>query len=169
MEANMPKKYAEPKTYEEKIENVMARLGVEKFNYDWSRQAAWVEFIYKGQLYRFDHSVANAQAHGAKIQYGSDVFAQVVLTLEDLARMSERGIYDLQTWVVGMKALPAPAELPRCFAVLQFTERPQSADQVNDAYRRLSKVLHPDGGGTKEQFSALTQARDQALEYFKED
>lgn len=165
----MAKQYGEPKTYEEKLEKVMARLGVEDFNYDWSRQACWVEFFYKGQLYRFDHSVANAQAHGAKIQYGSDIFAQVVLTLEDLARMSERGIYDLQTWVVGMKALPAPAELPRCFTVLSFVERPQSADQVNEAYRRLSKVLHPDSGGTAEQFQALTRTRDEALEYFKED
>lgn len=165
----MPKQYAEPKTYEGKLEKVMARLGVEEFNYDWSRQACWVEFWYKGQLYRFDHSVVNAQSHGVKIQYGSDVFAQVVLTLEDLARMAERGIYDLQTWVVGMKALPAPMELPRCFITLQFTERPQSVDQVNEAYRRLSKVLHPDSGGTAEQFRMLTEARDQALEYFKED
>jgi len=164
----MAKQYSEPRFYEEKLEKVMARLGVEKFNYDWSRQACWVEFWYKGQLYRFDHSVANAQAHGVKIQYGSDVFAQVVLTLEDLARMAERGIYDLQTWVTGMKALPAPAEIPRCFTTLQFTERPQSVEQVNEAYRRLSKVLHPDGGGTAEQFKALTRARDEALEYFKE-
>lgn len=165
----MPKQYAEPASYETKLEKVMARLGAEKFNYDWSRQTCWIEFWYKGQLYRFDHSVANAQAHGVNIRYGSDVFAQVVLTLEDLARMVERGIYDLQTWVVGIKALPAPADLPRCFITLQFTERPESAEQVNEAYRRLSKVLHPDKGGTADQFRVLTEARDQALEYFKED
>jgi hypothetical protein len=165
----MAKQYAEPKTYEGKLEKVMARLGVDQFNYDWSRQACWVVFWYKGQLYRFDHSVSNAQAHGVKIQYGSDVFAQVVLTLEDLARMAERGIYDLQTWVVGIKTLPAPKDLPRCFTALQFVERPQSAEQVNEAYRRLSKVLHPDSGGTGEQFRNLAEARDQALEYFNEE
>lgn len=163
----MPKQYAEPAAYEAKLEKVMARLGVDDFNYDWSRMACWVEFWYKNQLYRFDHSVANAQAHGVNIRYGSDVFAQVVLTLEDLARMAERGIYDLQTWVAGMKALPAPTELPRCFSILQFTERPQSAEEVNEAYRRLSKVSHPDSGGSAEQFRVLTEARDQALEYFK--
>jgi hypothetical protein len=147
----------------------MARLGVEKFNYDWSRQACWIEFWYRNQLYRFEHSVENANNHGVKLKYGSDVFVQVVLTLEDIARMVERGIYDLQVWVSGMKALPAPQDLPRCFTVLQFTERPQSAEQVNEAYRRLSKVLHPDKGGTAEQFRNITEARDQALEYFKED
>jgi len=165
----MPKQYAEPAFYEEKLEKVMARLGVEKFNYDWSRQACWIEFWYKNQLYRFEHSVENANNHGVNLKYGSDVFAQLVLTLEDIARMVERGIYDLQVWVSGMKALPAPQDLPRCFAVLQFTERPQNAEQVNEAYRRLSKVLHPDKGGTAEQFRNITEARDQALEYFKED
>ena len=165
----MAKQYAEPAFYEEKLEKVMARLGVEKFNYDWSRQACWIEFWYRNQLYRFEHSVENANNHGVKLKYGSDVFAQVVLTLEDIARMVERGIYDLQVWVSGMKALPAPQGLPRCFAVLQFTERPQSAEQVNEAYRRLSKVLHPDKGGTAEQFRNITEARDQALEYFKEE
>jgi hypothetical protein len=164
----MAKQYGDSKSYEQKLEKVMARLGVESFDYGWTRLECWVEFFYKGQLYRFNHSVANAKAHGVNIQYGSDVFAQVVLTLEDIARMAERGIYELQTWVVGMKALPAPKDIPRCFLMMQFTEIPKSVDQVNDAYRRLSKVLHPDSGGTAEQFRALTEARDQALEYFKE-
>lgn len=165
----MPKYYSASADYEVKLKKVMARLGVDEFNYDWSRHACWIEFWYKGQLYRFDHSVENAKTHGVNISYVSDVFAQVVLTLEDLARMAERGIYDLQTWVAGMKALPAPAEMPRCFAILQFTERPWSAEEVNEAYRRLSKVSHPDSGGSAEQFRALTEARDQALEFFKED
>ncbi len=91
----MAKKYAELQTYEAKLERVMERLGVEKFDYDWTRRECWIEFWYRGQLYKFVHSVANAQAHGIDIQHGSDVFAQVVLSLEDLARMVERGIYDL--------------------------------------------------------------------------
>lgn len=90
----MAKKYADPQSYEVKLERVMERLGAEKYDYDWSRRECWVEFWYKGQLYRFSHSVENAQKHGVDIQYGSDVFAQVVLSLEDLARMVERGIYD---------------------------------------------------------------------------
>ena len=100
----MPKQYGDVSTYEGKLENVMKRLGAEEYNFDWSRTACWVEFRYKGQLYRFEHSVENAKMHGQHIVYGSDVFAQVVLALEDLARMTERGIYELQTWNIGMKA-----------------------------------------------------------------
>ena len=101
--------YSSPELYEDKLVRVMARLGIEEgdYNYDWSRQECWVEFRYKGELYRFSHSVKNAQEHGISLQYGSDAFAQVVLSLEDLARMVERGIYDLSTWVAGMKALQA--------------------------------------------------------------
>lgn len=89
----MSKQYAEPAAYEAKLEKVMARLGVECYDYNWDRFSCWVEFYYKAQPYKFEHSVDNAQAHGVNIRYGSDVFAQVVLSLEDLARMVERGIY----------------------------------------------------------------------------
>ena len=111
----MAKQYAEPAAYEAKLEKVMTRLGVDQYDYDWSRFECWVSFVYKGQNYRFSHSVENARAHGVNIRYGSDVFAQVVLSLEDLARMVERGIYDLSTWVSGMKYLPAGERLEPCF------------------------------------------------------
>ena len=103
----MTKQYASPEQYETKLEKVMARLGVESYDYDWNRHDCWVSFTYKGQPYRFTHSVKNAKEHNIDLRYGSDAFAQVVLSLEDLARMVERGIYDLSTWVAGMKYLPA--------------------------------------------------------------
>lgn len=160
----MAKKYADAQSYEEKLEKVMRRLGVEKYDYDWSRRACWVEFWYRGQYYRFDHSVENAKAHGQDIQYGSDIFAQVVLTLEDIARMTERGIYELQTWISGLKALPAKEVLPECFAVLQFEQVP-SAERINERFRQLCKSCHPDTGGSEEMFRRLTEAKEQALAY----
>ena len=162
------KQYADAQSYEAKLEKVMVRLGVEKYNYDWSRFSCWVEFWFKGQFYRFEHSVANAQAHGQNIRYGSDVFAQVVLTLEDIARMAERGIYELQTWIVGLKALPPKQETPECFAILQFDMLPASEKEIIDRYRQLSKSCHPDGGGSSEMFQRITEARDEALQYIKE-
>lgn len=164
----MAKQYAEPQSYEAKLEKVMTRLGVEKFNYDWSRFACWVEFWYKGEFYRFEHSVKNAQAHGQNIKYGSDVFAQLVLTLEDIARMTERGIYELQTWIVGLKALPVKQELPECFAVLQFDSIPESEKAITDRFRQLSKSCHPDSGGTPEMFQRLTEAKTEAIQYIQE-
>ena len=160
----MPKQYAGPETYEAKLEKVMARLGVEQYDYDWSRFACWVQFTYKGQPYRFEHSVENAKAHGVNIRYGSDVFAQVVLSLEDLARMVERGIYDLSTWVAGMKYLPAAAAVEPCFAGLGFIERPSSEDEVRAQYKRMAKGLHPDAGGSAEAFRALEENYRRCLE-----
>lgn len=162
----MAKQYAEPAAYEAKLEKVMARLGVESYNYDWSRFACWVEFYIKGQLYRFEHSVENAKSHGQNIRYGSDVFAQVVLTLEDIARMTERGIYELQTWICGLKALPAASTLPECFAVLHFTTLP-TEEEIKERYRQLSKIWHPDSGGSAEVFKQITDAKNEALAFVK--
>ncbi len=165
----MPKQYAEPAAYEAKLEKVMDRLGVSEYDYNWDRFSCWVEFRYKGQAYKFSHSVENAQAHGVNIKYGSDVFAQVVLSLEDLARMVERGIYDLSTWVAGMLFLPEPKNLPDCFRVLQFSDVPESPEAIEKQYKRLCKVAHPDAGGSSEQFQVLTQARESALDYLRRE
>lgn len=162
----MAKQYAEPAAYEEKLEKVMARLGIENYDYDWSRRECWVSFTYKGQHYLFSHSVDNAQAHGVNIQYGSDVFAQVVLSLEDLARMVERGIYDLSTWVAGMKYLPAAKNIPVCFQILQFDEIPSGPNEVERRFKQLAKTIHPDMGGSEDQFIILQNARKAAIEHF---
>lgn len=162
------KQYAPAGSYESKLEKVMSRLGIEKYNYNWDRFSCWVEFSYKGQLYRFSHSIENAKNHGQTVRYGSDVFAQVVLSLEDLARMVERGIYDLGTWVAGMKYLPPAAEIPDCFRVLGYEQIPGGRDEVTRRYRSLAKSAHPDAGGSKEQFQVLTAAYDKATEYFEE-
>lgn len=163
----MPKIYADPKNYEEKLERVMSRLGVESFDYNWDRYGCWVEFYYKGQLYRFEHSLEKAANSGQKLCYGSDVFAQVVITLEDIARMTERGIYELQTFVAGMKALPAPKELPRCILLLGFREMPEKS-QLEKRYRDLLKTAHPDVGGTNEHFMSIQSAYKEAVELVKE-
>lgn len=159
------KRYAPPQEYEKKLERVMERLGIENYNYDFSRHAAWVEFRYKGSLYRFDHSVEKAQERGINLTYGSDAFAQIVLSLEDLARMVERGIYDLQTWVSGMKYLPQAVEIPSFFKYMGFKEIPKSEEEVKQKFRELSKIMHPDVGGSPEDFHKLNEAYGQALAY----
>jgi hypothetical protein len=161
------KQYAEPKSYEGKLARVMERFGVAEKDYDYNfdRHGAWVGFFYRGQYYRFDHSVENAAKHGIKVNYGSDIFAQIVLSLEDLARMIERGIYDLQVWVAGLKALPPAraAVLPWWAATLELKGLPATADEVNAQYRELAKLRHPDGGGTNNEMAELNRARDEAL------
>lgn len=162
------KQYAAPEAYEAKLEKVMARLGVESFDYDWSRFECWVSFIYKGQQYKFTHSMENAKEHGVNVKYGSDLFAQVVLSLEDLARMVERGIYDLSTWVAGMRYLPLPKKyIDDCFKALGFTDFP-TKEEIKSRYKKLSKALHPDNGGSEEEFVVLTQNYEKCLEGIEE-
>ncbi|WP_083521234.1 hypothetical protein, partial [Alicyclobacillus kakegawensis] len=156
--------------YERKLKTVMERFGVpeEDYDYNWDRHGCWVQFRLKGELYRFEHSVKKAQARGVKLQYGSDAFAQLVLSLEDLARMVERGIYELQTWVAGMRYLPPAVEIPSFFRYLGFTEIPARKEDVQERWRTLAKQMHPDSGGSTEDFVRLKTATEQALAYFDE-
>lgn len=165
----MAKQYRSAETYERKLERVMERLGVSEFKWNWDRFGCWIEFRYKGELYRFDHSIEKAKARGINLRYGSDCFAQVVLSLEDLARMVERGIYDLQTWVAGMKYLPPALEVPSFFRFLGFDQIPSGPEEVKARYRALAKQFHPDAGGTQEDFEALKRAAEQAMKYFKNE
>lgn len=161
-----PKKYSSTVDYEKKLSTVMTRLGVSEFNYDWSRSSCFIEFTYKGQLYRFDHTLEKAATSGQNIRYVSDLFAQLVITLEDIARMVERGIYDLSIWVSGMRALPESAPIPDCFRTLGFEQIPPDMGEVRIRYRALAKVAHPDCGGSDEHFRAINQAYTDALDYF---
>lgn len=157
------KQYASPDAYEAKLDRVMERFGAESYDYNWDRHTAWVEFRLRGQMYRFDHSVEKARARGFELTYGSDVFAQLVKTLEDLARMGERGIYELSTWLAGMKFLPSPIIVPECFAILGFTEMPTDTGEVKARYRTLAKQAHPDGGGSQQVFTRLQNAAEDAV------
>lgn len=159
------KQYGDAPSYEAKLTRVMERLGVKEYDYNFDRHGCWIQFRYRGELYRFDHSVAKAKARGVNLTYGSDAFAQVVLALEDLARMVERGIYDLSTWVAGLRFLPPPVEVPACFLALGFEQIPASAEEVKDRYRTLAKEKHPDGGGDAEAFRQLAAATEEALQY----
>lgn len=161
------KQYGSADDYGRKLARVMERLGVEWHNFNWDRWGCFIEFRYNGELYRFDHSIEKAKARGVNLRYGSDAFAQVVLALEDLARMVERGIYELSTWVSGMKYLPPAIEVPTFFKLLGFNEIPSGAEEVKVRYKTLAKQIHPDGGGNEEDFKNLKTASEHALKYFE--
>lgn len=160
------KQYGSVDHYERKLHRVMERLEAELVGWNHDRHGAWVQFRYRGELYQFDHSVAKARERGVNIRYGSDAFSQVVLALEDLARMVERGIYDLSTWVSGMKMLPPVVEVPSFFKQLGFTEIPASVEDVRARYRSQAKKMHPDAGGNEGDFLALKRAAEQGVQWF---
>ncbi|MEG1391240.1 MAG: J domain-containing protein [Angelakisella sp.] len=160
------KQYSNSVNYEQKLKNVMERLGIEKYNYDWTRQNCFVEFYLGGQFYRFEHSLEKAKATGQKIQWVSDLFAQLVLTLEDIARMKERGIYELGTWIEGLKALPPAESIPSCFTVLGFTVIP-TREELSKRYKQLAKISHPDVGGDPAAFNLYRENYEDCLETLK--
>ncbi len=161
------KHYADSITYENKLKKVMERLGVEKFNYDWNRHECWIEFYYNDGFYRFEHSVEKSKGTKLMLQYGSDAFAQLVLALEDLARLVERGIYELQTWVSGLKALPAAPVLPAWAITMNLDSLPKDINEAKVVYLKLAKDLHPDKGGSHEDFISLQKAMKQAEEFYR--
>lgn len=163
------KQYASPDYYERKLERVMDRFGVEDYTYNFDRFGCWVQFRLEGELYRFEHSVEKAREAGIDLAYGSDAFAQVVLALEDLSRIAERGIYKLSTWVQGMRFLPPPVEVPSFFRFLGFAEIPAGRAEVRERYRTLAKQMHPDAGGDPKDFEVLKRAVEQAMTYFGEE
>ena len=93
--------------YEKRLAAVMAQLDIKDYAFDYTQQEAWVTFSYNGQSYRLLHSIDNAAGNGQPICNGFYALCQIILTLEDLARASSRGVCDLQTWVEGtLIALP---------------------------------------------------------------
>lgn len=160
--------YGSPGIYERKLADVMKRLQVDAYNFNWDRWGCWVEFRFQGELYRFEHSLEKARAQGIELRSGAEAFAQVVLTLEDLARMVERGVYDLATWVVGMKYLPAVEETPPFFKKLGFAQIPAGPQEVRDRYRNLVKKIGSPQGEDRGELEELKQAAEQALKYFAE-
>ncbi len=161
------KKYGDSDSYERKLERVMERIGVKEFTYNFDRHGCWIEFQYRNDLYRFEHSIEKAKAKGINLRYGSDAFAQVVLALEDLARMVERGIYELGTWVAGMKFLPPPIEVPSFIKFLGFDQIPSGPEDIKERFRQLAKTMHPDVGGSEEDFIKLKDASEKAIKYFE--
>lgn len=153
--------------YESKLKRVMERLGVKQYKYDWSKSECFIEFNYNNQFYRFEHSLRKAEIYKQGIHCVSDLFAQLVISLEDIARMVERGIYDLSTWIAGMKTLPPKKQLPKCFVTLGFDDIP-TMDELKNRFRMLAKVSHPDSGGNSELFCVYKSAYTEAERHLNE-
>ncbi|MFY9428051.1 MAG: hypothetical protein WBI83_08715 [bacterium] len=81
--------------------------------------------------------------------------------------MVERGVYDLATWVAGMKYLPEVVETPPFFRELGFAQIPAGPQEVRDRYRNLAKKIMSPEGGDQEELEKVKQAAEQALKYFE--
>lgn len=154
--------------FEKKLGRVMDRLGVEKYQSNWSQGKGgancFVEMMYGGKVYRFENSSEKSAACGRNLYFVSDLFAEVVYSLEGLARAVEKGIFTLDMLLAGVPALPSAPPMEPCFVAMRFSSMLTGESEVREQFRRLAKVLHPDAGGDEEAFSTLSQNYEACLE-----
>lgn len=78
--------------------------------------------------------------------------------------MRHGGLHIVRATFRGFAALPAPKRRPWREVFEFVTSGPITADNVENAYRRLAKKAHPDApGGSHDAMSELNQAKEQAL------
>lgn len=57
-------------------------------------------------------------------------------------------------------------EIPACLTVLGFTKVPVNKEDIRTRYKKLSKIYHPDAGGTEEEFQRINEAWDTAKKLY---
>lgn len=67
-----------------------------------------------------------------------------------------------------MKSLPVAKDPSSCFELLGFIEMSTSKEDVQQRYRELVKQLHPDVGGSQEEFQNLQDAYKQACQLLEQ-
>lgn len=58
-------------------------------------------------------------------------------------------------------------QLPDCLVVLGFTKIPEDKNLIKARYWKLSKIYHPDMGGTQEEFERINKAWDEARKIYE--
>lgn len=169
------KQYGPPEEYEDKLKRVMERFQVDDYDFDWNRKGnCWIRFTIGGEPFYFSHSIEQARERGINLRYGSDAFAQLVLTLEDLARANERGTFHLKKVLGAMIAIEPPKDIPACFRYFGFDRIP-TAEEAQKRYRLFAKQLHPDNPDHKERradaerdFVEFQRMNEEIVKYFEE-
>ncbi|OLO28645.1 hypothetical protein BTR23_17160 [Alkalihalophilus pseudofirmus] len=130
---------------ESKLIKVMKRLKIVDYHFNWDRNSCFIEFQYQENTYRLEHSAERAKLKGiVRLRNGLDCLNELVQSLEDLCKITERGTYNLETWLIAMKQSFPPAE-----------ELPEYLEEVHIRYKSLGKQNH-DEYGRNESFIPVT-------------
>lgn len=82
----------------------------------------------------------------------------IALTIEAMRGMERWGAKNMiKAMFTGFKAIPEKTGGVSWWDTLGISSK-ATEDQINDAYRALAKKLHPDKGGSHEEFSQLNEA-----------
>lgn len=96
----------------------------------------------------------------------ADNLAAIAATLDAMRAIERHGGAEiLDRAFSGFVALPSP-EQP--WQVLGLGTSNPTADQIEDAYRRLAMQHHPDRGGNAQEMARINSARDDLYERMKE-
>jgi hypothetical protein len=96
--------HADQDMCEKRVKNIMTRLKIVDFHFNWDRTSCFIDFQYQEQSYRMEHSIEKAKEKGVfGVKNGLDCLMELAHTLEDLCRIMERGTYKLEDWVAGME------------------------------------------------------------------
>ena len=132
----MPLPYKEQEMYERKLIKVMKRLKIEEFNFNWDRGSCFIEFHYEENTYRLEHSVQKAKEKGVIVlRNGLDCLSELVLTLEDLCQIIERGTYKLETWLSGMELSPIEEDVPEYLEEVHISYKSKGKQKQSDYNR----------------------------------
>jgi curved DNA-binding protein CbpA len=58
--------------------------------------------------------------------------------------------------------------IPECFRILGFDTVPTTTEEVCALYKEFAKTLHPDAGGSDEDFKRINDAMQMAIVHFEE-
>ena len=134
--------YKEQDMYERKLIKVMKRLKIEEYNFNWDRVSCFIEFQYDENVYRLEHSVQKAKEKGIIVlRNGLDCLSELVLSLEDLCQIIERGTYNLDTWLSGMKQVPLEEDIPEFLEEVHISYK-SSGKQKHSEYNRNDDFNH---------------------------
>ncbi|CDQ20668.1 hypothetical protein SAMN05192559_10559 [Halobacillus karajensis] len=114
---------------EKRLVNVIKRFKVDDFNFNWDRNSCYVEFTYQGEGYCLEHSVDKAREKGIILRNGLDCLNELTQSLEDLGMIIDRGMYDFDKWITGMKQSPSPST----------KESPEVEEEFHIKYKSLGK------------------------------
>ncbi len=151
--------------YEKKLDIIMNNLKIEKYDYNWDRYGSWVQFHYKDNRYKLEHNIEKARLQGMIMNYGSEAFAQIVLALEDLYRAINRGIYNLDIWLSGMKMSSEKNSANGFYELLGFNQQPSSVEEIWEQYHKRIKDFNLDNNGEQPAVKTLKEAAEKAVEH----
>ncbi|RWZ54451.1 hypothetical protein EQV77_14330 [Halobacillus fulvus] len=127
--------HKEQKTCEKKLIKVIKQLKIEDYHFNWDRSSCYIEFRYKGEAYRVDHSVEKAKEKGILLRNGLDCINDLTQTLEDLSQIIDRGTYPFEDWIYGMKHDPTKEHTPEYEEEFHIKYRASGRPDYSEFYR----------------------------------